>query len=43
MLHVIFDDQNGNGQRRIHHKGFREAERRFSWYAAAQTFIRTEL
>lgn len=43
MLHVIFDDENGNGYRRIHHKGFRDAEKRFSRYAAAQSFIRTEL
>jgi len=43
MLHVIFDDENGNGQTRIHHQGFREAERRFTRYTAAQSFIRTEL
>lgn len=43
MLHVLFDDENKNGHRRIHHKDFREAERRFSRYAAAQNFIRTEL
>jgi len=43
MLHVIFDDEDGNGRTRIHHKGFREAERRFSRYSAAQNFIRTEL
>ncbi len=43
MLHVIFDDDNGNGQKRIHHKDFRQAERRFSRYTAAQAFIRTEL
>jgi len=43
MLHVIFDDESGNGYRRVHHKSFREAEKRFTRYAAAQTFIRTEL
>jgi len=43
MLHVIFDDENGNGEKRAHHKGFRDAEKRFSRYTAAQTFIRTEL
>jgi len=43
MLHVIFDDENRNGQSRVHHRSFREAERRFSRYAAAQAFIRTEL
>ena len=43
MLHVIFDDESGNGHRRVHHRGFREAERRFSRYAAAQAFIRTDL
>ncbi len=43
MLHVIFDDENGNGEKRVHHKGFRDAERRFSRYTAAQNFIRTEL
>ncbi|MFB3904672.1 MAG: M48 family peptidase [Acidobacteriota bacterium] len=43
MLHVVFDDGTGNGLKRVHHKGFREAEKRFRRYAAAQAFIRTEL
>lgn len=43
MLHVIFDDENGNGLKRVHHKDFREAESRFSRYSAAKRFIRTEL
>jgi len=43
MLHVVFDGENQDGQTRVHHRRFRDAERGFSRYAAAQSFIRANL
>ena len=40
MLHAFFGEEVRNGRRWVHHRPFREAERRFHDYERAQSFIR---
>jgi hypothetical protein len=43
MLHVWFDEETCGAKRRVHHRSFRDAERRFHNYQAARDFIRSNL
>lgn len=43
MLHAVHGERMRNGRRWVHHRSFREAERRFHAYEQAQRFIRSRL
>lgn len=43
MLHVWFDEESRGSKRIVHHRSFRDAERRFHSYQAARDFIRSNL
>jgi hypothetical protein len=40
MLHAYLGEEQSGNSRRIHHRRFREAEKRFRYYSEAKSFIR---